>query len=206
MYNKNMKTIGVMIILLMVMPLVIAATDTNNVDDIFKVNTRVDYKKPCFNNGTYCSGSATCNYTIFNPDNTVLVNNLQGTNQGSYHNISFTVSNIGIYQVDMTCIDGSNNGAETMYLEVTGSGFHTTIWFYVLILGMSGGIMVLGFKLLDPPIVLLGTFGLYFLGIYTLLYGIAGMKDLVTTWATGLILLGVAFYISAKSSWELING
>ena len=206
MYNKNMKTIGVMIILLMVMPLVIAATDTNNVDDIFKVNTLVNYKKPCFNNGTYCSGSSTCNFTVFNPDNTILVNNLQGTNQVSYHNISFTVSNIGIYQVDMTCIDGSNNGAETMYFEVTGSGFHTTIWFYVLILMMSGGIMVLGFKLLDPPIVLLGTFGLYFLGIYTLLYGIAGMKDMVTTWATGLILLGVAFYISAKSSWELING
>lgn len=201
-----MKIIGVVILMLMILPLVFAATDTNNVDDIFRVNTRVDYKKPCFNNGTYCSSVAVCNYTVFNPDNTILMNNNESTNQNSFYNVSFIINDIGIHKVDMVCWDGGLNGAETLYFESTGSGFHTTIWFYVLILSISGGIMVMGFKLLDPPIVILGTFGLYFLGIYTLLYGIAGMKDLVTTWATGLIILGVAFYVSAKSSWELING
>ena len=189
----------------MVMPLVIAATDTTDVDDVFKVNTLVDYKKPCFNNGTYCSGSATCNYSVFNPDNTVLVDNLQGTNQVAFYNISFRPINIGVYKVDMTCVDGSLNGAETLYFEVTGSGFHNTIWFYVLILGISGGIMVLGFKLTDAPIVILGTFGLYFIGIFILINGIVGIRDLVTTWATGIIILGLAAYISTKSAWELIN-
>ena len=206
MVNKTMKITIITLTLILMLPLVLAATDTNNVDDVFKVNTLIDYKKPCFNNGTYCSGSSVCNYTVYNPDNSIIVDNLEGTNQGAYHNISFNVANIGIYKVDMTCTDGSLNGAETLYFEVTGSGFQNTVWFYVIILAVSGGIMVLGFYLKDPPIVILGTFGLYFIGIYILINGIVGMKDLVTTWATGLIILGLAFYISAKSSWELING
>ena len=192
--------------MVILMPLVIAATDTNKVDDVFKVNTLIDYKKPCFNNGTYCSAASTCNYTIYNPDNTLLLNNQLATNNGAYHNISIRPIVIGVYQVDMTCVDGSLNGAETYYFDITGSGFQDTVWFYVLILAISGSIMVLGFSLKDAPIVILGSFGLYFIGIYVLINGIVGIRDLTTTWATGLIILGVAFYISAKSSWELING
>jgi len=193
------------ITLVFLLPLVLAATDTNNVDDVFKINTVIDYKKPCFNNGTYCSAAAVCNFTVYEPDNTLLVNNVEATNSGAFHNTSFTVTDLGIYQVDMTCTDGTLNGAETLYFEVTGSGFNNTIWFYVIIIGLSFGIMTLGFYLTDAPIVILGTFGLYFLGIYILMYGIVGMKDLTTTWATGLIILGLAFYISAKSSYELIT-
>ena len=65
-----MKTTITLITLIIIMPLISAATDTNNVDDVFKVNTLIDYKQPCFNNGTYCSGAASCNYTIYNPDGT----------------------------------------------------------------------------------------------------------------------------------------
>lgn len=202
---KN-KIIYLIIFIMLVMPLIFAATDTNDVDDIFKINTKVDYKKPCFNNGTYCSAAAICNFTIFNPDNTILIDNLQGTNQIYYHNITFSVIENGIYQADMTCIDGSNTGAETFYFNVTGNGLNDTVWFYALILGLSFGIMIMGFKLLDPPIVILGTFGLYFIGIYILRFGIVGIKDLETTWALGIIVLSVAFYISAKSSYELITG
>lgn len=194
------------IILTTSLTFVLAATDTNDVDDVFQLNERIDYKKPCFNNGTYCSGSATCNYTIYNPDNTLLVDNQQGTNQGAYHNISFSVTNIGIYQVDMTCVDSGRNGAETLYFEVTGSGFNNTFGFYALILVFSIGIMVLGFWKQDAPIVILGSFGLYFLGIYILFYGLGGIKDPVYTWGSGLIVLAIAFYISARSSYELIVG
>jgi len=192
------------LIILLALPLILAATDTNDVDDSFQINTRVDYKKPCFNNGTYCSGVATCNYTIYNPDNTILINNLEGTNNISYYNISFIVSNIGIYKVDMTCVDGSLTGAETLYFEVTGSGFNNTIGFYALILILSIGIMVLGFWKQDAIIVIFGSFGLYFLGIWILFYGLAGFKDPIYTWSSGLIVLGLAFYISARSSYELI--
>jgi len=192
------------LIILLASPLIFAATDTTDVDDVFQINTRIDYKKPCFNNGTWCSGSAVCNYTIFNPDNTILINNNQSTNQGSYHNISFYVDDIGIHKVDMVCNDNGLNGAETLYFEVTGSGFNSTVGFYALILIFSIGVMVLGFWKQDAPIVILGSFGLYFLGIWILYYGLAGFKDPIYTWSSGLIVLGLAFYISVRSSYELI--
>jgi len=194
------------LIIVLALPLILAATDTNDVDDSFQINTIIDYKKPCFNNGTYCSAAATCNYTVFNPDNTILVDNQAGTNQLSYYNISFLVSDIGIHKVDMTCVDGGLTGAETLYFEVTGSGFNNTLGFYVLILIFSIGVMVLGFWKQDAPIVILGSFGLYFLGIWILFYGLAGFKDPIYTWSSGLIVLGLAFYISARSSYELIVG
>ena len=82
-----------------------AATDTVQVSDVFKINQQVNYAKPCFNNGTYCSASATCNYTITGPNNLLLVNNKKATNQISVYNYSITPRDIGIYKVDMTCID-----------------------------------------------------------------------------------------------------
>jgi len=199
------KTIIGLTFILLVLPFVMAATDTNNVDDIFKINTEVEYVKPCFNNGTYCSGSATCNFSVFKPDNSILVNNLQGTNQGAYHNITFTVSDIGIHKVDMTCVDGSLNGAETFYFEVTGSGFNNTSLFYILLFAIPIVIMMLGFYLTDAPMVILGSFSLTFTGLYILFNGIVGIKDSTTTWAVGIIVLMFAAYIGIKSSWEIIG-
>jgi len=194
------------IMLVMLVPLVLGATDTNDVDDVFQLNTRIDYKKPCFNNGTYCSSEAVCNYTIFNPDNTLLLTNNKSTNQNSFYNVSFITNHIGVYKVDMVCWDGGLRGAETLYFEVTGSGFNNTAWFYIMLLIFSIGIMALGFNLNSAPIVILGSFGLYFLGLYILFNGLVGIKDPVYTWSSGLIVLAVAFYISAKSSYELIVG
>lgn len=198
------QIIPILLILLMI-NLVVADTDTNNVDDTFRINTFVNYKKPCFNNGTYCSDSANCNFSVFNPDKTPLVLNLQATNNITYHNATFYVSENGLYQVDMICVDGSLKGAETFWMQITGDGFHNNIWFYVLIIFFSFGVMALGFYLSDAPIVILGTFGLYFLGLYILMYGIAGIKDTTTTWGLGLVVLGLAFYISSKSAYELVD-
>ena len=200
----NKMIFGLTLIVLL-LPFVMAATDTTDVDDIFKINSAVEYAKPCFNNGTYCSGSATCNYSVFNPDNTILVNNQLGTNQGAYYNISFTPTNIGVYKVDMTCVDGSLNGAETLYFEVTGSGFNNTALFYILLFLIPAGIMILGFYLNDAPMVILGSFALTFTGLYILFNGIVGIKDMTTTWAIGIIVLMLAGYIGIKSSWEIIG-
>jgi len=185
--------------------MVSAATDTNEVDDTFKINSFIDYKKPCFNNGTYCSSAAKCNFTVFNPDKTILASNLQATNNITYHNATFYVDKNGLHQVDMICVDGNLKGAETFWMEITGNGLHDNIWFYVMIIFFSFGVMTLGFYLSDAPIVILGTFGLYFLGIYILNYGLVGIKDTTTTWGIGLTVLGLAFYISTKSAYEMIG-
>ena len=77
--------------------------------------------------------------------------------------------------------------------------------FSFLILILSVGFIVLGLWKEDVPITMLGDFGLYFFGLYTLFYGINGMKDPVTTWGIGIIVLGIAFYISIRAGMEYLN-
>ena len=193
-----------LIFLVFLIGIVSAATDTNNVDDSFRLNERIDYKKPCFNNGTYCSASAVCNYTIFKPNNEILIYNNQSTNQNSFHNLTFYVTDIGVHRVDMVCVDGTLKGAETLYFEVTGSGFNNTFGFYIMLIVFSVGVMALGFYKDSAPIVIFRSFGLYFLGLFILFNGLAGIKDPVYTWSSGIIVLALAFYISTKSTYELI--
>lgn len=185
--------------------LVSAATDTVQVDDVFQVNTVIDYSKPCFNNGTYCSDSAECRFTFYKPDNSILANGT-ATNRIINHNFSVTFSDLGIHQIDMQCTDGTLSGAETFYAEITGSGFNSNIWYYVIIFILLIGLIILGFSVKDPTFVILASFGLAFMGIYTLLNGIAGIRNLTTTYAIAIIILGTAGYLGIRSGWELING
>ena len=186
-----------------------AAVDTNTVDDTFQVNALIPYAKGCMNNGTYCSAAATCNFTFYDLDNSLLENNVPGINIGdgsSTWTYNITYSKTGVYQVDMVCIDGGEAGFETFYSQVTGSGLNDNFWFYVIVIGLSLGVIIIGFNMEDPIITIFGSFGLYFLGLYILFNGIAGVKDLVTTWAIGIIMLGIAAYVSIRSAHELITG
>lgn len=187
-----------------------AAVDTNRVDDVFKLNDFIPYTKACINNGTYCSSSTTCNYTFFNLDNTIKANNVLATNIGangsSLHQFNVTFNETGIYQVDMVCSDGTNSGATTFYAQVTGSGLNQNVGFLLFIILLSFGVILIGFYMQDSWLTLFGSFGLYFLGLYILFNGIAGVKDTTTTFAAGLITLGIGFYISARSAHEMIVG
>jgi len=104
----------------------------------------------------------------------------------------------------MVCVDGTLKGAETLYFEVTGSGFNNTFGFYIMLIVFSVGVMALGFYKDSAPIVIFRSFGLYFLGLFILFNGLAGIKDPVYTWSSGIIVLALAFYISTKSTYELI--
>ena len=202
-----MKKLYLLILMCIVLSsLAYATTDTREVEDVFQINDQVNYAKPCFNNGTYCSSSAKCNFTIYDPDNVVLVDNKEGTNNFYNHNYTLYFTKLGLHKIDMTCVDGGRTGAETFYAQVTGSGLIDNLGFQVLVIALSFGIILLGFYLKDGWVTILGTFGLYFLGIYILFYGIAGVKDLIITWAIGLITLGLAGYISIRSAHDMIIG
>jgi hypothetical protein len=185
-----------------------AAVDTSLVDDVFKINSNIQYTKPCINNGSYCSVAAICNYTFYDRDNSIQRNNVLATNVGNgiastwQYNIS--QEEVGIYKVDMVCNDLTLSGSETLYYEVTGDGLNRSIGFYVLILVLSLGIIILGLSMEDAPITILGSFGLYFVGLYILFYGIAGIKDTTYTWGIGIVVLALAMYISTRSAYELI--
>lgn len=188
--------------------LVTAATDTSDVNDVFQVNEQISYNKPCVNNGTYCSAATTCNYTFYNIDNSIKFNNVPATNVGdnggSIWQYNVTNTETGLYKVDMVCLDGTSKGSETLYYEVTGDGSNDNFPFFIAILLLSFGIIIFGFSIKDPTTTILGSFGLYLVSIYILFNGIAGVKDATYTWAIGLIVLGLAMYISTRSAYELI--
>lgn len=182
---------------------VTSQVDTEDVQDTFKINDIITYSKACFNNGTYCSSSAVCNYTFFRPnDNSIYINNIQASNNGSNHNITLFFDEFGQWQIDMVCHDGVLQGSQTFYAQVTSDGTNNSVSFVVLILSISAIIVLGGFLLKDAWIVILGTFGGFFIGIWIIRFGIAGIQNLNITWGIGLIVLSVSAYISIASAIE----
>ena len=174
---------------------------------IYKQNTLVDIKIPVYDSdNSKTSGSTSCYITIKYPDETIFIDDEQMTyNAGGYFNYTLEgLNSLGEYSANMRCDDSVNFGFSTFTFEVTPSGFTGTLGFYILILVLSAGIIILGFTMKDAPITILGSFGLYFVGLYILFYGIDGMKDLITTVSIGIIILGLAGYISIRSAYELI--
>ena len=151
-----------------------------------------------------CASTTTCQITITDPRGDIAANNRSmGYTSTSFY-YSLPTSEIGIYDWLILC-KGSTTGKSEGNYEITPSGFVKNIGFYILILLFSFGIIILGLSLKDAWITILGTLGLYFLGLYVLLYGIIGLKDTAYTWGIGLVLLGIAMYISVKSAWEMIG-
>ncbi len=115
---------------------------------------------------------------------------------------NFSVS--GDYCFNIVCFDGVGYDTGSYCREITPSGLSDTLGFHFLILILSAGVIVLGFWITDGPIVILGSFGLYFIAYRILFFGIDGIRDPIYTLSIGSIILMVAAYISIKSSYELI--
>lgn len=135
------------------------------------------------------------NSTTFYPDAVMTKNGKTFTFQ--YCNTTL----IGTYIYDFYDVEGNDF---VNSFNITASGFAGTLGFYFLILILSLGIIVLGFYMSDAPITIIGSFGLYFVGLYILFNGIDAIKDAVYTWALGLLILSLAAYISIRSTYELI--
>ena len=91
----------------------------------YKQSTDQDLKYPCINNGTYCSGSAVCNITIFSPINDVIINNSLMTNEFAWHNYTLNTTQtdtLGVHQVAIVCNDTGSTGYSTFEYKITKSG------------------------------------------------------------------------------------
>jgi len=153
----------------------------------------------------------TCTYSdiraIKYPNGTIETMDIEMTKVNSDFTYEFCNTNsIGTYTYTVYGNKGglSYESSEEGIFEVNSSGFKNTLGFYILILVLSLGIVIFGISLSDAPITILGSFGLYFLGLWILFNGIDNLKDPTYTWAIGLIVLGLAMYISFKSAYELI--
>ena len=205
--KQEVNKLGVFAIVILttfclVLPLVSSVEPSLN----FKAGDTIDIKVPCYNNGTYCSASSYCNITLFNPSGNVVINNLQMTNKGSYHNYTIPDSTkwvSGVYLYSVACEDGNYKGAQDFYMQITPTGESNMGVFYFLIIILVYGIVVFGVWKEDITITLLGTFGLYFIGLYILYFGIDIYKNIFTQ-TFAVITLCVAAYLSFKMAMEYI--
>lgn len=205
--NNKMRARYLIVVTLLLFSLTFVSSETINLNDLSDLG--IVKQNTCISLYQYCP---TCSYvnvtSIKYPNQNVEMVNYAMSKSVNDYNYSFcNTSLIGEYSYTV-CGDKSGSvQCEKIKFESTPSGFRNTLGFFILILCLSLGIIVIGYWMQDAIVALFGSFGLYFLGIYILFNGIAGMKDKVTTWAIGLIILGIAFYISARASNELIiNG
>lgn len=156
----------------------------------------------------YCS-DGTCSYmnlsSITIPNGTKVNYNIEMTKNVQDFNYTYTPTLIGEYEFN-TCGNPSGNViCDSDTFDVTPSGFVGTLGFYILILILSLGIMILGFSLSDGWIVIMGSFGFVLLGLFILLYGIDGMKDTAYTYGIGIITIMVGAYIGVRSAIEQMD-
>ncbi len=178
-------------------------------DDVgVQFNTQFDFKRPCLNNGTFCSTSAVCNITVTYPDGELMFNNRVMNNKGSFHNITLTqVINreLGFHPFIMSCQDGSVFGGDTGNLVITADGKPPQIFptqFMIAIFAMA----FIGAGLFSERLRLfkhMGSIVLMIFGIVTLYPGYSFIN-----WSTLLgkglgfasIALGVYFFIEDSFS------
>ena len=135
MKNKYFTLILAGVLLVLLMPLISAIFDAG----VFEQDTTIDLKLPCEFNGTFCSDSAVCNFTLPYPNTTLMIDNGLMTSTGNgMPNITLPDSSVlGVYRGDYTCEDSGYQDSASVRLEITptGSTFSTSdslIYFVVL--------------------------------------------------------------------------
>lgn len=163
----------------------------------FKQNECVDIKTIL--NTSYVNIS-----TLSYPSGDLIVSNKQMQNVGglTWNYTNCVNDQIGSYNYDY--FDSAGNVYVNNY-EISPSGFANTLGFYFIIILLSGAVVALGFYIKDGWFVTFGGLGFILIGLYSINYGIAGMRDMFITWGIGLFMMGVGSYLAINSVLEMIN-
>ncbi len=157
----------------------------------------------CINIKTILNSSEVNISSITYPNETTIYLDVPMTKNAKTFNYTFcSTSLLGEYIYDYYDNDGNvyvNN------FTVTTDGFGKNVGFFIIILILTLGIVILGYLINDYWVVILGGFGLILLGLYILFFGIAGMKDSVYTWGIGIITLMLGAYFGIRAALEQIN-
>ncbi len=167
----------------------------------FKQNDCVTISQTC----------ATCTYvnisSISSNTNPNLTTNIEMTDFGSgeWRYEFCDTTSIGRYDVRGI---GDVNGVDTsfaVYFEVTPSGFINTLGFYIVLLIVLGGIVLLGFSINEVWFVVIGGLGFIMLGIYSINYGVVGFRDMFMTWGIGLFEIAVGAILAIGAGIQKID-
>ncbi len=169
----------------------------------------LDTMKPATLNQEYtieqtCASCTFVNVTVSNTDGIIFSNIGMADNGSGVWIYKFTPTQVGRHDAKGV---GDINGETTSFassFQVEAGGLTGTLGFYFIILILSAGAIVLGFYINDPWVVVLGGFGLIFVGLFTMFNGIDGIKDPIYTWGLGIITLMLGCYFSIRAAAETI--
>jgi len=172
---------------------------------IFKSNTPVDIRHTITSNNTLTS-SITANITVLDPKNNVIVSFKPMSFNTNSNDFNYTVpagfiSKTGIYTYTVFVYTPSESTSYNFEFKVTPTGENGLIAYYFIGLLIVFSIVSLGIYKKDITTTLLGTFGLYFVGLWVLINGL----DIFKNWMTdgiGIITLGFAGYLSLIMAME----
>lgn len=159
-----------------------------------KKNNCVDLPQTC----------ATCSFVTLEsvqyPNSSIKIVNQNMTKQGlGQFNYTFCdTQNLGEYIVT-THLNG--NVTAPYSFEVTSDGFDNLFGLHMIFLLIVGGLVVLGVAIQDVNITAIGNLGMYYLGIYFIVYGINNFTSIYVQ-AFGGLILATAFYVS----WKVYEG
>lgn len=194
----NMKYLSLFILLLLFVPMLNAQESLG----VIKQNECIRLYQTC----------PSCSYinisSVIYPDKTVANSSIALTTDDNfeYYADFCSTSQLGKYIVNGK---GDVDGVDTAFaydFEVTPSGFAATLGFYIVLLCIISGIVLLGFSIKEEWFVVLGGMGFIMLGIYSINYGVVGFRDMFMTWGVGLFEIAVGSILSIGAAWQKIDG
>lgn len=114
-------------------------------------------------------------------------------------------SRLGTHGYYLWCNSTYFGGEVKGLFEVTPDGLTGALGFLIIWLILSLGIILLGYYAEDNWVVILGAFVLILFGLYTLFYGINGVKDTVYTWGIGIVTIMLGVYFGIRGAIESLN-
>jgi len=194
--------------LLLILILLIGIPFISAADFTFQVNEEVDLRIPCFNNGSYCSGSAVCNSTILYPNGDIMIIDSDMTANNSFFNVTLTKAQnnfLGEHSIIMVCCESGNCGSNTHTMEITADGFASRqIPFQFLVVVF--GFLLIGFGLMQERLRIFkhaGAMLVFIMGVLTLYPGYSFINwTTLMGKALGFLFIGLGFYFFIEDSFS----
>lgn len=190
MRNRYIKNYSGMILLALLLLTLCSAQDCSPYGT-FRQGTSVSLSQTC----TSCSQ---INATITYPDSSS-TGLIQFQNINGIYNYTFSnTTQLGTYNVigkDAWCYS----------FTINSNGVTGTTGFYFIVFAIIALILILGFYTEESWIVILGGLFTIVLGLYCMINGIMGITDQMLNVFISAMIMVVGFYISIKSSLDLIN-
>ena len=155
----------------------------------------------------FCANSTYSNISTIKLSSQVILNQTAMV-EISDDNYRYTFSNtstLGTYTIVSYCDENGEKVGALNDFEVTPSGFINTFGFYLIILFFLSGLIILGYSTQEAWFIMFAGFGFMMIGLYSIINGVVGFKDMFMTWGLGLFELGLGFYFTIRAGLHKIQ-